>query len=127
MQSVLLADNNVTKTFKVNSPVGGEIDVFITKAFDEDSNVHFLVINIPIIPKLKVERIQYPISFQSEDYRNMAYEKEVNENWLCNMIAGFEKQLIYNKLKQTNHFFKASRSVKRMIYNKKNKNNGKAY
>lgn len=97
MQVTLVANNNITKTFKAISKVGGEIDVFITKAFDEDSSKHFLILNIPIIPKLSVERLQLPISFESEEFRNNSFDKEVTEDWVSGTIVNFENQIIESK------------------------------
>jgi len=99
MQTTLLANNNITKTFKTISKVGGEIDVFITKAFDEDSSKHFIVINIPFIPKLGVERIQLPVSFESEEFRNKAFDEQVTENWVSDTIVTFENQILESKKK----------------------------
>jgi hypothetical protein len=97
MQTTLLANNNITKTFKAISKVGGEIDVFITKAFDEDTSKHFLVINIPFIPLLGVERIQLPISFESEEFRNNAFDEQVTEDWVSDTVVNFQNQILESK------------------------------
>jgi len=114
MQTTLLANNNITKTFKTISKVGGEIDVFITKAFDEDSSIHFIVINIPIIPNLRVEGLQLPVSFESEDFRNKAFDEQVTEDWVSGTIRGFELQVVYNKLKQSPAYSKSKLFINRL-------------
>lgn len=112
--TTLLADNGITKTFKVISATSGEVDVFITKAFDDDTNKHFLIVNIPTMPLLKVERIQLPISFDSEQFRNDAFEKQVNELWVQNTIKGFEQQILSSKYKQSFSYLKNTLLINRL-------------
>ena len=65
----LEAENEFTKTFKYE-----DIDMYVSKAFDEDSDTHYLVFNIPVIPELNISQIQLPVQFNSEKERNEAFK-----------------------------------------------------
>ena len=56
----LSEENEFSKHF-----VGEDAELFLGKAFDDETNSHFLVFRIPKIEKLNVAHIQYPISFET--------------------------------------------------------------
>jgi len=66
----LESENEFTKVFKYN-----DIDLYLSKAFDEDSDTHFLVGNIPDIPQYKVQRVQFPIQFDTAEQRDEEFKK----------------------------------------------------
>lgn len=76
-----ISENEFTKAYSYEREKG-TIEMYVSKAYDEDTDKHFLVANIVSIPELNVERIQYPISFETENNRDYALENEVNELWV---------------------------------------------
>lgn len=82
----LLSDNGITKTFKQE-----DVDIFFSKAFDEESNVHFCVISIPEIKQLSVQGIQFPFAFDSEADR---------DSYFLNLDCTIMSQLMSNLINQ---------------------------
>jgi hypothetical protein len=66
----LVSSNEFTKQFKID-----DIDLFIHKTFDEDSNLHFIVACIPFIKEVSASDIKYPIAFELERERNKVFKK----------------------------------------------------
>ena len=64
----LVSANDFTKVFLYN-----DIEIYISRAYDEDSDKHFLVNSIKSIPSLNVHNIQYPILFESQVQRDDAF------------------------------------------------------
>lgn len=62
--------NDFTKKF-----LYGDVELYVSKAFDEKSKFHCLLFSIPIIPELGVEQVSYPMEFQTEEYRDEMFEK----------------------------------------------------
>ena len=52
----LLEKNDFSRTYRK-----GDILVYVAKAYDEESKLHFVVISIPEIPHLGVVKLQLPI------------------------------------------------------------------
>jgi hypothetical protein len=71
MDSVMLSDNGFTKIFKVR----GDIDIFLSKAVDEDTNKHYMVASIREIKELDAHGIQFPFEFNSESDRDKDFNK----------------------------------------------------
>lgn len=69
MESVMLSDNGFTKIFKVR----GDIDLFLSKAVDEETNKHYFVATIREIPELNAHGVQFPFEFETESERDEAY------------------------------------------------------
>jgi hypothetical protein len=86
----LISENDFTKIFKFN-----DIDVYLTKAVDEDSNSHFLVASVPRIDELDVSHLQYPFKYDTTEDRDMAF-KEFNvimvEDFIYSVIAFIKEQ-----------------------------------
>ena len=64
-QAVLLEKNEFSRTYRK-----GDVMVYVAKAFDEESKLHFVVISIPEIPHLGVLKLQLPIKFDYEPMRD---------------------------------------------------------
>jgi len=60
--------NDFSKTFKI-----GETDLYVAKAYDEDSDGHFLIFSTPLIKEVEAAEIQYPILFPSEEERDAEF------------------------------------------------------
>lgn len=93
----LVEQNEFTKTFNIETE-DGIIEMYVTKAYDEDSDKHFLVSNIPEIKELGVSQIQMPIMFDSELFRNSAYDKEVNENWAKKFVGDIMAHIVEQRI-----------------------------
>jgi len=61
----LESQNDVQKIFK-----SYDVDVYVGKAFDEETDKHFLIFSIPVIPEANVQHIQFPYVFDTEKERD---------------------------------------------------------
>ena len=93
----LKIDDGICKGFKNEE----ELDFFINKAFDEESNTHCLLVYIPTIPELEVHHIQQPIAYESEAERDRVYT-ELNEDFVNQFYAALYNQIIENKKNKEN-------------------------
>ena len=83
--AVLVSENEFSKSFKY-----GDTELFIGKAFDEDSDLHYLVHSIPAIMECNVNNLQYPVPFKTEQERDTAYTEmgtEYTELFIEQIIA----------------------------------------
>jgi hypothetical protein len=78
------SENDVQKIFKSH-----DVDVYVGKAFDEETDKHFLIFSIPVIPEANVQHIQFPYIFDTEKERD-----EVFTHLEANYIAEFVEKLI---------------------------------
>jgi len=78
------SENDVQKIFK-----SYDVDVYVGKAFDEETGKHFLIFSIPVIPEANVQHIQFPYIFDTEKERD-----EVFTHLEANYIAEFVEKLI---------------------------------
>ena len=69
-ECLLVTENEFTKSFKY---VDGDIELFISKGVDEETDKHFLVASIPLIEELNVAKIQFPILFEDQAQRDAAF------------------------------------------------------
>ena len=86
----LVSENEFTKIFKYN-----EIELYVSKAYDEESDRHFLVASIQKIEELNVGNIQQPLVFDSEPTRDKSFDNlDVNiaKSFLDDVIAEIQKQ-----------------------------------
>jgi hypothetical protein len=65
----LVSKNDFTKIYK-----SYDIELFISKAYDEDEKKHFLIHSIPEIPEVGVARIQFPLVFDDEKSRDDVFD-----------------------------------------------------
>ena len=83
----LLEKTDFSRTYRK-----GDILVYVAKAYDEESKIHFVVISIPEIPHLGVLKLQLPINFEYEPMRDAFIEtfdcdvflKELEERIISN-------------------------------------------
>lgn len=66
--TTLLSENDFSKTFLID-----EVRLYVCKAYDKESAIHYLVVSIPEIPKLKVQKVQYPVDYRSISERDFAF------------------------------------------------------
>jgi hypothetical protein len=67
--ATLQSKNDYTKIFHYNN-----IEVYLSKAIDEDTNRHFLIASIPNIEEVNCQSITYPLTYASEKERDEAFE-----------------------------------------------------
>lgn len=86
----LVSENEFSKIFKFN-----DIDIYLAKANDEESNGHFIVASIPRIDEVDVSHLQYPFKYDSAEDRDMAF-KEFNvimvEDFIYSVISFIKEQ-----------------------------------
>ena len=75
----MLNSNDFTKQYRWDEK---EIDCYVSKAFDEENNHHWLVASIPAIKELNVNHIQFPFIFETEDERNQFFNDFDCDNFL---------------------------------------------
>lgn len=86
----LVSENEFTKIFKYN-----DIDLYISKAYDDESDRHFLVASIPKIEELNVGNIQQPFVFENEEARDESFKNldiNVAKGFLDSVIEEIKKQ-----------------------------------
>ena len=67
----IVSENEFTKHYKYEEK---SIDCYLSKAYDEETDKHFLVASIPKIEELNALHIQYPMVFENESERNEHFE-----------------------------------------------------
>ena len=67
---MLVSENDFTKVFKY-----GETDLYVTKAYDEDSDEHYLIACIPQIKELGESDIKYPLTYDNELLRDAGFRE----------------------------------------------------
>ena len=92
---VILDENEFSKHFKYNN-----IEIFLAKAVDEETDKHFLVVSIPHIAEVEAQSLQYPISFDNAIERDEAFIKfdlEYVKIFLKEVIDFIKEQQAKNK------------------------------
>ena len=89
----LEAENDVQKIFK-----SIDIDVYVGKAFDEDTDKHFLIFSIPVIPEANVQHIQFPYVFETEKERDEVFT-HLDDKYISVFIEKLISQIEENKQK----------------------------
>jgi hypothetical protein len=87
----LQSQNEVQKIFKSD-----DVDVYVGKAFDDESNKHFLIFSIPLIPEANVQHIQYPYVFDTENERDEVFT-HLEENYIADFVDKLITQINENK------------------------------
>lgn len=64
-----ISGNEFSKHFKY-----GNIDVYLNKAFDEDSNKHYIIASIPNIEEVNVSHLNYPFQFDTIEERDFDFD-----------------------------------------------------
>jgi hypothetical protein len=78
--SVLVSENEFTKIFKVD-----DIDLFLSKAHDEESGMYYIICSIPTIPKVGVEHIKFPIAFNTKDEMEQGFT-QITPDWASKFL-----------------------------------------
>jgi len=89
----LESENDVQKIFKSH-----DIDVYVGKAFDDETNKHFLIFSIPVIPEANVQHIQYPYVFDTEKERDEVFA-HLEDNYISDFVDKLITQINENKKK----------------------------
>lgn len=92
----LVAENEFSKQFKLE----GDIDLFLSKAVDDETSKHYIVTSIPIIKEVNCEHIQYPLQFDTEEERDNAFNNfdfKVALNYVAETIRFIKEQIEKNK------------------------------
>lgn len=92
--AIQTADNTFTKVFKY-----GDIEMYVSKAVDEETDKHFIVASIKEIQDLNVQNVQYPFGFNTEKERDEAYESFDNK-FATQYIDDVRKFIIEQQTKQ---------------------------
>lgn len=86
----LKIDDGICKGFKNEE----DIDFFVNKAYDEETDTHALLIYVPKIPEYNILHVQQPLFYQDEAERDRIYKENINEDF----VNAFWENLI-NKIK----------------------------
>ena len=70
-KTVLLEENEFSKHFNHR----GDIDLYIAKAVDEETDKHFIVATIREIKELNAHGIQFPFQFDTAELRDEEFKK----------------------------------------------------
>jgi hypothetical protein len=89
--SVLVSENEFTKIFKVD-----EIDLYLTKAHDEETGMYFLICSIPTIPEVGVEHIKFPIGFNSKEEMEQGFT-QLTPDWASKFVQDAIEYIKTNK------------------------------
>lgn len=64
----LIEANDFSKSFEY-----GDVKLFIGKAFDEETDKHFVILSIPDIAEVNAHNVQFPVQFNTEKERDDAF------------------------------------------------------
>lgn len=81
----LIEANDFSKSFEYS-----DTKLFIGKAFDEETDKHFVVLSVPEILEVNAHNVQFPITFNSEKERDDAFyemDEEYAEAVINNIIS----------------------------------------
>ena len=81
----LIEANDFSKSFH-----HGDTKLYIGKAFDEETDKHFVVLSVPEILEVNANNVQFPVSFNSEKERDDAFyemDEEYAEKVILDIIA----------------------------------------
>jgi hypothetical protein len=93
----LKLNDGICKAFKDEN----DVDIFVNKGFDEDTNAHFLIVYIPKDEKLGVTQLMNPIQYPSEKDRDDAFENNINDTFANEFYKAVVNHVNENRLKQT--------------------------
>lgn len=90
----LVFENEFSKHFKYK-----DIELYLAKAYDDETDKHYLVTSLPSIPELNVQQIQYPIEFESESGRDEGF-KDFDLTYCKTFIDGMIEAIKNNQKEQ---------------------------
>lgn len=85
----LESENEYTKIFKEK-----DTEIYFSKAYDEDSNKHYVIASIPHIIEVNASDIKYPFVFDEEYDRDSFFNSfdETNAGEMINEMVKFIKE-----------------------------------
>jgi len=86
----LVSENEFTKHHRYEEK---EIDCYLSKSYDEETDKHFLIASIPRIPELSVMHIQFPMVFENEAERNYYFDTFNPLEFLDDLMAQMKEQI----------------------------------
>ena len=86
----LVSENEFTKHHMYEEK---EIDCYLSKSYDEETDKHFLVASIPRIPELSVMHIQFPMVFENEAERDYYFDTFNPLEFLDELMAQMKEQI----------------------------------
>ena len=92
---VLESQNENTKIYNFNDK---EIMLYISRAYDEETDRHFLTYDIPEISALNVQKISDLKEFESSEVRDLLFES-IDEKWVEFYIKKLIIHINQNKAK----------------------------
>jgi hypothetical protein len=98
----MLSRNEFTKVFKYKN----EVDMFVSKAVDDEIDKHYFVVNIPEIAETRTLQLTYPWEFdtpEERDYHFEIFDEEKAQKFMEDLIAHIHAQ---NELNQKAQDFK---------------------
>jgi hypothetical protein len=67
----LKSQNDYTKVYENEEH---ELEMYISKAYDEDTDKHYLVASIPEIKEFSVHKVQLPLEYETEKLRDESFD-----------------------------------------------------
>ena len=96
----LVSENEFTKIFKKEED---NIDLYVSKAYDEESDKHYLVASIPVIEELGVQGIQLPLQYETSEQRDLAFTEFDGEKLIFLILQDIKaKQEELKKIEKSN-------------------------
>jgi hypothetical protein len=89
MHFTLKIDDGICKGFKDEEGT----DLFVNKAYDEETNTHCLLIFMPSFPKYNLLGIQQPLAYESEQQRDEFYTHGVNDEFANTFIKNLSEHV----------------------------------
>ena len=83
----LIEANDFSKSFEYS-----DTKLFIVKAFDEETDKHFVVLSVPEILEVNANNVQFPVSFDSEKERDDAFY-EMDEQYAEVVIGEIVREI----------------------------------
>lgn len=81
MNVKVVSESEFTKAFTYKE----NVELFFSKAYDEDSDKHFILLSIPVIEEVEAGQINYPFGFDSEAQRDEFF-KNFELGWVEQLI-----------------------------------------
>ena len=97
----IASENEFTKIFK-----NGDMEIYLSKAYDEDGDKHFLVASIPHIAELDASEIKYPFTFDTMEERDeyfVNFDTKMAKEFIRNLVKFMlEQQELQKKQEKDN-------------------------
>lgn len=91
----LESENEFTKVF-----VDGDTKIYLSKAYDEDTDKHYLLALIPHISEVNASDIKYPFPFDTSEERDNEFanfDEATTNQFMRNLVAFIKEQNEKNK------------------------------